>query len=142
MRGYVFISLTVFAFAGCGGGGKKVPTKPVEKTEAKVEQPKETEADREKKRRSLAAAIVPEGSSCLPATLKDENAPRLELAAVGKDAIVCAIDHDRERLLDDRVLALWLLHNLLAAATTRKERHGANPEDVATHAVVVRSRGG
>ncbi len=87
---------------GCGGGGgKKQAVEPSDDVEPTVEQPKkpETEADRVKKRRALAAEIVPEGSSCLPAALKEENAPRLELAAVGKDAIVCAIDQDPERLL-------------------------------------------
>src|SRR5205807_8706091 len=54
---------------------------------------------REKKRRALAAAIVPEGSPCLPAALKDDNAPRLELAAVKGEAVICAIDGDRTRLL-------------------------------------------
>lgn len=69
-----------------------------EKTESKVETPKETEADREKKRHEIAQKIVPDGSNCLPTTLKEEGAPRLELAGVGADAILCAIDTDASRL--------------------------------------------
>lgn len=97
MKGRLFALLLV---AACGGGGKKTANKPVDKTEAKQpEAPPETEADREKKRHALDVAIVPEGSKCLPTSLKDDNAPRLEFAAVGKDIKVCAIDTDRTRLL-------------------------------------------
>lgn len=103
MRGCVLVACSVVALAvGCGGGGgKKQAVEPSDGVEPTVDQPKkpETEADRVKKRRALAAEIVPEGSSCLPASLKEENAPRLELGAVGKDAVVCAIDQDPERLL-------------------------------------------
>jgi hypothetical protein len=35
----------------------------------------------------------------LPTALKYPNAPRLELGAIGSDAVVCAIDQDRTRLL-------------------------------------------
>jgi hypothetical protein len=59
----------------------------------------ETEEDREKKRHTEAITIIPDGSSCLPADLRKPNAPRLELAAIGSDAVVCAIDEDRTRLL-------------------------------------------
>lgn len=102
MRGYVLVyALTLVV--GCGGDKKKT-TKP--KPEVKNEDPGEdTEADREKKRRMLAQQIVPEGTNCLPAVLKGENAPRLELAAIGKDAVVCAIDDDRTRLLGP--IACW-----------------------------------
>jgi hypothetical protein len=76
---------------------------PVDPGSGKPDKPKvsppETEADREAKRHALAAAIVPEGSSCIPLALKDENAPRLELAAFNNEAIMCAIDTDRQRLL-------------------------------------------
>ncbi|MDB4953320.1 MAG: hypothetical protein JWO36_889 [Myxococcales bacterium] len=58
-----------------------------------------TEAEREAERHALAAAIVPQGSTCLPLALKEDNAPRLELAAVGADAVLCAVDVDRQRLL-------------------------------------------
>jgi hypothetical protein len=83
------------------GGGKKSSTTPIDKTNttAKEAAPPETEADREKKRHDLSVAIVPEGSTCLPVALKDDNAPRLEFAAIGKDLVVCANDTDRTRLL-------------------------------------------
>ncbi|HEY5947865.1 MAG TPA: hypothetical protein VIV40_20335 [Kofleriaceae bacterium] len=106
MRGHVLVSYALLGvLVACGGGNKKKPFKPSEDDKITAPPKKETEADREQKRRSLAHAIVPDGSSCLPVTLKDENAPRLELAAVGKDAIVCAIDQDRERLLGP--VACW-----------------------------------
>jgi hypothetical protein len=73
----------------------------------------ETEEDREKKRHADAIAIVPEGSSCLPAELRNPTAPRLELGVirndtpdgVRNDAVVCAIDQDRTRLLGS--VACW-----------------------------------
>ncbi len=61
--------------------------------------PAETEASREMKRKAARLAIVPEGSNCLPAALKQEGAPKLELASVGADAVLCAIDGDGTRLL-------------------------------------------
>lgn len=103
MRGYVLVSSSIFALAvGCGGGGgkKNVEQPSDDDTAAEAPKPKpETEADRAKKRVNLAHEIIPEGSSCLPQSLKEENAPRLQLAAVGKDAVVCAMDQDPERLL-------------------------------------------
>ena len=90
---------------GCGGDKKKT-AKPKTTEQVSNEEPGEdTEADREKKRRMLAHQIIPEGSSCLPAVLKGDNAPRLELAAIGKDAVVCAMDDDRTRLLGP--IACW-----------------------------------
>jgi hypothetical protein len=59
----------------------------------------ETEEDRERKRHAEATQIIPDGSSCLPPELKNPNAPRLELAAIGSEAVVCAIDQERTRLL-------------------------------------------
>ena len=59
----------------------------------------ETEADREKKRHAEAIAIVPEGSKCLPTALKDDGAPRARARRVGTDAVVCAVDQDKSRLL-------------------------------------------
>jgi hypothetical protein len=100
MRGLAFVACSVAALlAGCGGGGKKPVEKPVDDTPKVVAKKPETEADRERKRLEQAHAIVPEGSSCLPAALGDENAPRLELGAAGKEALVCAIDQDPGRLL-------------------------------------------
>jgi hypothetical protein len=80
----------------CGGGEKKVKQPKPEKevvTKPKVE----TEADREAKRKAAREAIVPEGSNCLPAALKEPGAPALELAGVGPDAVLCAVDTDASR---------------------------------------------
>jgi hypothetical protein len=92
---------------GCGGGGKP-PAKPEPEPSAAVKPsppPPETEEDRERKRHAEALAIVPEKSSCLPAELRSPTAPRLELAAIGSAAVVCAIDQDRTRLLGP--VACW-----------------------------------
>jgi hypothetical protein len=93
--------------AACGGGGKKPPKDPIDlkdddKTPASAP---ETEEDREKKRQAAAKQLVPDGSNCLPAALKEESAPRLALAAINSEAVVCAIDEERERLLG--VVACW-----------------------------------
>jgi hypothetical protein len=99
MRSCFLVGFYGLALAACGGGGGKKPVKkPVEAPPPVVEK-KETEEDRAAKRLADAQKIVPEGSSCLPASLKEDNAPRLELAASGADAIVCAIDTEKERLL-------------------------------------------
>ena len=112
-RAYVLVyALTLLA--GCGGGNKKPKPKP----QVKTEEPTDTEADREKKRRMVAHQIVPEGSSCLPPALKEDGAPRLELAAVGKDAVVCAIDDDRSRLLGP--VACWKV-NLITGELTYQD---------------------
>jgi hypothetical protein len=101
MRGFVVLAL----LAACGGG-KKTPDKPVAKDTAKQAPPPETEEDRQKKRHAAALAIVPEGSKCLPAALKEDNAPRLDLAVAGKgDVLVCANDTDKQRLLGQ--IACW-----------------------------------
>jgi len=91
--------VSVLLLAACGGGDK-----PVKAPIAKVEEPpppppKETEEDREAKRLEMARELAPEGSTCLPAAFREADAPRLELAAIGKDAVVCAIDHQEDRLL-------------------------------------------
>jgi hypothetical protein len=105
MRGYAVVGCIVLA-AACGGGDKKKSNKPVAERTEKVENAKpETEADREKRRRALAAAIIPEDSDCLPPLLKEDGGPRLELAAIGQDAVVCALDIDRSRLLGP--IACW-----------------------------------
>ena len=107
MRGYALVNHALLGFLlACGGGGGNKPVKkPTNDT--KVDSKPETEADREAKRKKLAHEIVPEGSACLPASLKADNAPRLELGAAGRDALVCAIDQDRERLLG--AVACWKL---------------------------------
>jgi len=101
MRGQLALAVSLFALAACGGKSKKPPASP-ESTGPAVAPPtphKETEADRAKKRHDAAVAIVPEGSTCLPAALKADNAPRLELAGEGADAVLCAVDTDPSRLL-------------------------------------------
>jgi hypothetical protein len=102
--------LAPIALLACGGGGQQVAA-PKPAPVADVKQPSlpppETEEDREKKRHAEAIALIPEGSSCLPAELRNPNAPRLELAAIGSDAVVCAIDQDRTRLLGP--VACWTI---------------------------------
>jgi hypothetical protein len=88
------------ALLACGGGGEKKVKKPKPKPD--VEEPgekAETAEDRAKKRHDEAVKIVAEGTKCLPTSLKEEGAPRLELAASGSEAILCAIDEDQSRLL-------------------------------------------
>lgn len=89
------------ALLACGGGKKEVEEpKPDDTAAVKAPPPKaETEEDRERKRHAEAVQIIPDGASCLPGDLRKPNAPRLELAAIGSDAVVCAIDQDRTRLL-------------------------------------------
>jgi hypothetical protein len=89
---------------GCGGD-KKPPKKPIPKDDNKVETPKETEQDREAKRRKAAYAIIPQGTTCFPQSLKADQAPRLELAAINKEAVICANDIDRQRLIGP--VACW-----------------------------------
>lgn len=95
------------ALPSCGGGGKKAPKDPVVKDDVAkpAPPPPETEEDREKKRVAAAKQMVPEGTNCLPGALKDSSAPRLELAALDGEAVVCAIDDERERLLGP--VACW-----------------------------------
>ena len=89
-----------FALLAACGGGKKSADKPKPNNDvAKPTPPAETEEDREKKRHEKIIGIVPEGSSCIPTALKEDGAPRLDLAAIGKDAVVCAIDENKSRLL-------------------------------------------
>ncbi len=90
----------------CGGGDKKPVKKPVVQQEDKPKPPPpETEQDREAKRKAAALAIVPDGSTCFPQSLKEVGAPRLELAAVAKEAVICATDFDKARLLGP--VACW-----------------------------------
>ena len=99
--------LAPIALLACGGGDKKTTTPkppPVDGVKPSLPTP-ETEADREKKRHADAIALVPADSTCLPVELKNLNAPRLELAAIGPDPVVCAIDQERTRLLGS--VACW-----------------------------------
>jgi hypothetical protein len=96
---------TVLLLVACGGGDKKTAKLP---TVTKTDKPavkKETEEDREAKRMAAAHALVPDGSTCLPASLKEPGAPRLEVAAVNGELVVCAIDIEPERLLGP--VACW-----------------------------------
>ena len=88
----------VLALAACGGGDKKVKQPKPEK-EVVVKPKQETEADREAKRKSEREAIVPPGQNCLPTVLQEPGAPQLELAAIGVDAVLCAVDTDANRAL-------------------------------------------
>ena len=98
--------LVPLALVSCGGGSKKPPKQPVTvKKDPPKAKPAETEEDREKTRVSAAHALVPDGASCLPQGLKENTAPRLELAAIGTDAVVCALDTDEARLLGS--VACW-----------------------------------
>ncbi len=101
MRGHLAVRYVLLGLlVACGGGDKKKVEKPSnDDVEVKAPPKKETEEDRAKKRLSQAHEIVPEGSSCLPTALKEENAPRLELGASGRDALICAVDQDKDRLL-------------------------------------------
>jgi hypothetical protein len=99
------VMLGLAVFGACGGGDKKPVKKPVVKNEDPKPAPVETEQDREAKRKAAALAIVPDGSTCFPPSLKDVSAPKLELAAVNKEAVICATDVDPSRLIGP--VACW-----------------------------------
>jgi hypothetical protein len=103
----LLLPLLVVALPSCGGGGKKAPKDPVVKDDVPPPKPPppETEADREQKRQAAARQIVPEGTNCLPGVLKSSSSLRLELAALEGEAVVCAVDAERERLLG--TIACW-----------------------------------
>jgi hypothetical protein len=87
-------------------GSKKPVVEEPEVEEPKVEAPKkETEEDRAAKRAAAAHKLIPEGSSCLPELLKNDDGMQLEMAAVGSEAVVCAMDTDTTRLLGP--IACW-----------------------------------
>ncbi len=92
----VIVLLT--AVVGCGGNQKQ-PDKPATTEVVKPPPPPETEADREVKRHAAAIAIVPDGATCLPVSLRDQGAPRLDVASIDGEAMLCAVDTDRSRLL-------------------------------------------
>jgi hypothetical protein len=100
-----FTISTVLLLAACGGGDKKAAKKPVVSKTDKPAVKKETDEDRAAKRLAAAHAIVPDGSSCLPMSLKEAGAPRLEVAAVNGELVVCAIDIEPDRLLGP--VACW-----------------------------------
>jgi hypothetical protein len=88
----------VLVLAACGGGEKKVK-QPKHEKEVVTKPKAETEADREAKRKAAREQIVPSGQNCLPTKLKEPGAPQLELAAIGVDAVLCAVDTDASRAL-------------------------------------------
>ncbi len=94
--------------AACGGGDKKPVKKPIVKTDPAAPARVESEQDREAKRKAAALAIVPDGSTCFPPSLKEVSAPKLELAAVSKEAVICATDVDPSRLLGP--VACWKIN--------------------------------
>jgi len=102
MRRHPGLLVALFALPlGCGSKGPATTApdttvKPT--TKPPVAAPAETETDREKKRRDQALALVPESSSCLPPAMR-ESSVRLDLAAIGTDAVLCATDTERMRLL-------------------------------------------
>jgi hypothetical protein len=103
MRGSLLVGYACLTIAACGGDKK-----PVEKPKAVDQEPPpkpETEEDRAAKRLASAQRLIPEGTDCLPAMIKEEDAPRLELGATGADALVCAMDGDAERMLGP--IACW-----------------------------------
>ncbi len=106
----------LLALVACGGN-KKTVVEPVAKPVAKPAPPPETEADREAKRHAAALEIAPEGSTCLPTALKDDGAPKLELASVNGEAVVCAIDTNPTRLLG--VVGCWTVDPTKATVTYR-----------------------
>ncbi|MBA3391755.1 MAG: hypothetical protein H0T89_03875 [Deltaproteobacteria bacterium] len=97
----VIASFLAFVVPACGGDDKKKTTpKKVAVTKKKeAPPPKETEEDRENQREAAANKIIPTDSTCLPMALKEDGAPRLELGAIGADAVICAVDTDPSRLL-------------------------------------------
>lgn len=119
MRGPFLVGCASLAFAAACGGGEKKPVKKPKVVEAEEPEEKpETEEDREEKRRAEARKLIPDGSSCLPTSLKEDEAPRLELAAIGADAVLCAIDTNKERLLGP--VGCWKV-DLATGALTYKE---------------------
>jgi hypothetical protein len=95
----VLAVLSSIVVGGCGGDAKKPPPKKPVVEKPDPEPPKETAEDRAAKREAAANKIVPKDSTCLPVALKEKDAPHLELAAVGADAVICANDNDADRAL-------------------------------------------
>lgn len=119
MRGFRGFSLFLLFAAACGGS-KKPAEQPEQDRIAPPPPPphEETDADRAKKRHDAALALVPAGSTCLPAAVKSDAGLHLELAGEGQDAVLCASDTDQTRLLGE--VACWTvdLKNLDAKTNT------------------------
>jgi hypothetical protein len=99
--------LAPLVLLACGGSNKKPAEEPSPPPTVVAPPPAvvETYEDRDKKRHADAIALIPEGSRCLPAELRNVTAPRLQLSAIDGGAVVCALDQDRTRLLG--VVACW-----------------------------------
>lgn len=116
------------SLVACGGGSAKKETKkPVAKKTTKGKSGKApakkpmTEEDRAKKRDEQANKLVAADSSCLPSVLKDPASKlSLELGAVGSEAILCAMDHDEDRLLG--AAGCWTV-DLAAGALKFRDRN-------------------
>lgn len=91
--------LVALVLTGCPSSKPPARPKPPTKRVDSPPPPVETEAEREAKRLEAAHAIIPKDSTCLPVALHKKQSPRLELAAIGADAILCAYDTQRNRLL-------------------------------------------
>lgn len=68
--------------------------------------------------REQAYALVPPASTCLPAVAHDESKLRLDIAAIGDSARMCAFDNDPERLLGP--VGCWNV-DLVASTLTYQE---------------------
>ena len=104
--------------AGCPAKEPAKPTPKPTSTNPDVSPVAETEPEREAKRLEASHAIVPKGSACLPVGLHKKSGPRLELAAIGNDAILCAYDTTRNRLLGP--VACWKI-DLASGGLTYRE---------------------
>ncbi len=124
---FAWVSALIFgvSLAACGGGSSKKETKkPTESKTNKKKKPttakKETEEDRERKREAAAESLVAADSKCLPTALKDPSSQlTLELGALGSEAILCAMDHDPDRLLG--AAGCWTI-NLADSALAYRDR--------------------
>ena len=90
--------------AACSTGQVAAPRaksvrEPASSTDDGEREARETHADRVAKRKKALEALVPAGSSCFPTAAKNAKKLRLELAALGDNARICAIDADRDSLL-------------------------------------------
>lgn len=95
-------ALLLLLLAACGGGTKNPALGPqtgsehASSTQAGAGQAGETK--RESSAAPSSAEILPAEGNCLPAKLKTDSSLHLELASIGKDPIVCAVDTEATRL--------------------------------------------
>lgn len=95
-------ALLLLLLAACGGGTKNPALGPQTGSEhATSTQAGEGGGGGAKRGSEVAAVtagILPAEGNCLPAKLKTDNSLRLQLASIGKDPIVCAVDTEASRL--------------------------------------------